>query len=330
VTVWLREESEHTVPGFCMLYCLSSLYGCDKAEGKDLISSLVPDDHFRRYWVALGNLLHRQWWYRIWAVQEICLAQEALVVCGKYAVDWADIQKSTAVLLPCLDIIDELMEATVMSNPEIGSVFHHFRRGISCIRTFKFLSSYMNRSQISDRHGYTLDLLSIAHNSLASDPRDKVYAMHGLAEELSWKCPLATISVDCSISVCDIFMLTAQTLYRATRDVSFLNQVKRTTINGGQRNFNLLSWVPDGTLPTFYGQFLTTGLSNRSKSTFSIAGQIFCASRVKANCSFDLANRKVTIQGFIVGSIRQLEGRYIDLSPSVRAKTARRYGPRLH
>jgi hypothetical protein len=85
VIVWLGEDSEHTVAGFRMLYGMSSLYGLETAEVKDLVSSLVLDDYFRSHWIALGNLLLRPWWYRVWAVQEICLAREALLVGGQYA-----------------------------------------------------------------------------------------------------------------------------------------------------------------------------------------------------------------------------------------------------
>jgi Heterokaryon incompatibility protein (HET) len=260
VIVWLGEDSEHTVPGFRMLHGISSLYDLDEAEPNDLLSSLVLDDHFRSYWVALGNLLLRPWWYRIWAVQEICLARGALLVCGQYAVDWDHIQKSTAALFVCMDVIDELTEATAFSNPEVGSAFRGFRRGMSRLKLFRLVRLYMDRRERSNENSYAL--LGVAQNSLSSNPRDKIYAMRGLAEELCWNSQLATIPVDYNISVCDLFMRIAQALYSEKGDVSFLDQVERTTIKGGKRNFDLPSWVPDWTLPTSYGQLLRDGVRN--------------------------------------------------------------------
>lgn len=328
VIVWLGEESEHTVPGFRMLHGISSLYDLDVAKAKDLVYSLVLDDHFRSYWIALGNLLLRPWWYRIWAVQEICLAREALLVCGQYAVDWDHIQKSAAALFVCMDAIDELTEATVLSNPEVGSAFEGFARGMSRLKLFRLLRFSMDRKQSSNENAYAL--LGVAQNSLSSNPRDRIYGMRGLAEELCWNSQFATIPVDYDISVCDLFMRTTQALYSATGEVSFLDEIERTTIKGGKRNFDLPSWVPDWTLPTSYGQPLRDDVRNSINRRLPKDNQVFSTTcRGKAVCSFDLTSKKATIQGFMVDSIRQLETRLIDLSPSVRVQNAQRFVPRL-
>ena len=173
VIVWLGEDSEHTVPGFRMLHGISSLYDLDEAEVKDLVSCLVLDDHFRSYWIALGNLLLRPWWYRIWVVQEICLAREALLVCGQYAVDWDHIQKSTAALFVCMDAIDELTEATI-SNPEVGSAFEGFSHGMSRLKLFRLIRFNMDRKQSSNENAYAL--LGVAKTHFLPIPEIKFMA----------------------------------------------------------------------------------------------------------------------------------------------------------
>jgi len=149
VIVWFGEDSEHTVPGFRMLHGISVLYDVEVSEAKNLISSLVLNDHFRNYWIALGNLLLRPWWYQIWAVQEICLARQALLVCGQYAAHWNRIQRSTASLDACLDTIDELSEATTVSNPEVQSAFEGFTRAMSRLKLFRLIRFYIQRKESS-------------------------------------------------------------------------------------------------------------------------------------------------------------------------------------
>ena len=125
-------------------------------------------------------------------------------------------------------------------------------------------------------------------------------------------------------------MRTVRALYSATGDVCFLDEIERTTIKGGKRNFDLPSWVPDWTLPISYGQPLRDGVRNNISSRLPTDNRVFSTTcGDKAVCSFDLTSKKITIQGFMVDSIRQLETRFIDLSPSVRVENAKRYVPRL-
>jgi hypothetical protein len=219
------------------------------------------------------------------------LAREALLVCGQYAVDWDYIQKSTAALFVCIDAIDELTEATALSNPEVGSAFEGFTRGMSRLKLFRLLRFYMDRKQSSNENAYAL--LGVAQNSLSSNPRDKIYGMRGLAEELCWNSQFATIPVDYKISVCDLFMRTAQALYSVTGEVSFLDEIERTTIKGGKRNFDLPSWAPDWTLPTSYGQPLRDSVRNSINRRLPKDNRVFSTTcRGKAVCSFDLTSKK--------------------------------------
>ena len=41
-----------------------------------------------RLWLAIGNLLQRRWFSRLWIVQEVVLAQEIDVLCGRHSVAW--------------------------------------------------------------------------------------------------------------------------------------------------------------------------------------------------------------------------------------------------
>jgi hypothetical protein len=331
VVAWLGKASEHTVPAVRLLLGLSSLYDYDEETGRELISHLVLDDYFKGHWIALGNLFQRQWWSRAWIVQEACFATEELLVCGQYAVDWAHIQKSTTVLGPCVDHIDELIEATT-NNPEIGAVFWPFNRGMSRLKVFRLLRFYLeNKQHVGD--GILTTLLIIFQNTLATEPRDKVYAMLGLAEELSKTSSASIISVDYKMSVCEVFTRTAEVLYNESGDVTFLDFVERSSLHGTKRCFDLLSWAPDWTLTSAKGQFLTDWDVSMKRMK---ARGLRCAYKPfpftadkKAICLFDHVNKKVTVRGFRFDSVREIQKSYSDLAPSVKFDNITRYGWRL-
>ncbi|KAH7124445.1 hypothetical protein EDB81DRAFT_765804 [Dactylonectria macrodidyma] len=95
VIVWLGTATEHTMPAFRLLFGLAEIYEWSVDPAKEFISYVVRDQSFKYHWIALGELLQREWWDRAWILQEITLARRALVVCGPYAVDWDRIIKAT-------------------------------------------------------------------------------------------------------------------------------------------------------------------------------------------------------------------------------------------
>jgi hypothetical protein len=83
-----------------------------------------------------------------------------------------------------MDAIDELMEATINSNLEVGPTFNSFTCGMSRLKIFRLLRLYIDRKQSSNENAYTL--LSVAQNLLSSNPRDKIYSIRSLTIELCW------------------------------------------------------------------------------------------------------------------------------------------------
>jgi hypothetical protein len=78
----------------------------------------------------------------------------------------------------------------------------------------------------------------------------------GLAEELSKTISASIISVDYKMSVCEVFTRTAEVLYNESGDVTFLDFVERSSLQGTKRYFDLPSWAPDWILASAKRQFL--------------------------------------------------------------------------
>lgn len=110
-------------------------------------------DEIRR---AFNSLLQRDWFTRIWVLQEAAVAKSALVICG-----WKEVNSRTFAMIPTLLNID--CGAGVQARLEI---LPGLLRAKSC-----WLESSL------------LKLLQNFGRSKATDPRDIVYALLGLSKD---------------------------------------------------------------------------------------------------------------------------------------------------
>ena len=54
-------------------------------------------------WVDLALLFERNWWTRMWIVQEIALAAKAEMMCGNYSIPWNQVRLCSHLLVAGLD-----------------------------------------------------------------------------------------------------------------------------------------------------------------------------------------------------------------------------------
>ncbi|KAK0128770.1 hypothetical protein ONS95_000721 [Cadophora gregata] len=136
-------------------------------------------------WPAVGSVLSRRWFRRIWVIQEAAMAKAAVVICGPQIVHW------------------EVLE----------TVLHHFNR--NSMQGLYFLNSRGEATAIGGttvtrirsfkegiRSGERLSLLHLllyTTNLECTDPRDIVYGLLSMAPES------LAIPVDYTIPVQDLF-----------------------------------------------------------------------------------------------------------------------------
>jgi hypothetical protein len=183
------------------------LKGLPYINGRD-----TPDQHVSRLyqsradlWMlvrrALSSLLSRRYFSRVWILQEVALAKEALVLCGEYEVPWEYLRqmteslrltKSVYILTPLSDTSGSSHKAHFSVAPDgratdpQGEVFNakpllDNSRPLPKVLEFS-TRRYRDSSQL-------LPLLDLARDSEATDHRDKVFAVFGiinLAEHLGY------------------------------------------------------------------------------------------------------------------------------------------------
>lgn len=94
--VWLGDETAHTGRTFGLLKSVSAgLAGnrdADSAVVSKLQDNILTDDKFRKTVQrgVYGDIGQRDFWTRIWVVQEVALSSNVTIVCGRNETDWQD------------------------------------------------------------------------------------------------------------------------------------------------------------------------------------------------------------------------------------------------
>lgn len=219
VYVWLGVEADKSACGMNMLENICSVsksFKGDRLSYSELIEAGVPpaDDED---WKALESIFSRAWWTRMWIVQEICVSQHALFICGSATIDSRD-----------------LFQACAFINDSAISVTTGISSGSSA-----YLSALHER-RASGIHSDLLRLLIDTRSFAVSDKRDKIYALLGLCSARE----ALSISIDYEKPKEEIYRSLAMSLMRGgSLDIltavsdPFWRDISFTT-----------SWVPDWSL----------------------------------------------------------------------------------
>lgn len=131
----------------------------DSLKRKGLLEN--KDDSLR----GLSEIFQRAWWKRIWIVQEVVAARELVVVCGTDKIPWSFVRKA------CKEIRQKEFSSEERAR---------FLR-ISGYRNFTALDNFRARRGTMSLTRY----LQCTKDYEASDMRDKLYALIGLASDIS-------------------------------------------------------------------------------------------------------------------------------------------------
>jgi len=194
----------------------------------------------RDAWVEFFQFFEtRQWWHRIWTVQEYCTEVDTIFLCGDSTFTRRCLYE--AMFLVKLILGSGTRDGLFSTNPiDAVMVTETFRR------------EYHEKRQ----HGLTLyerwngyefvrdpmplkRILSAWRFRSASDPRDKVFALLGFMEETLRNDLL--LSIDCSLPTSSVFTNVAEYMLKTSKRLNWLGAVAPPNPTGPQ----CASWVPD-------------------------------------------------------------------------------------
>jgi hypothetical protein len=147
-------------------------------------------------------LSRRPWWTRIWVVQEVAVAQDVLVQCGKSTVSW-DILRKAYTGPPSISSL-----CSSNSEQTITKVFQK----LDIIRE---IISGGRRIEL-------LDLMAGYRYCQATDPRDKIFALMGLISP-SFGNSDERLAPDYAVPCKDVYMRTVRFLITVTGNLDVLS-----------------------------------------------------------------------------------------------------------
>ncbi|PSS25238.1 hypothetical protein M430DRAFT_133506 [Amorphotheca resinae ATCC 22711] len=191
------------------------------------------DDPGRIEWagvLVIERILLFPWWGRTWIIQEVALARNLVMVCGKRSLNW------DSVVTPAVHSMVKHVNSCCMgcvaqkdyqrANRRLKSPLYQLMQNLDTIR----------RSIQRGSAPALLQLLKNYRDREATDPRDKVYALLGIAGDVS----LYAIIPDYQIPFEEVYKATALQLILMYRSLEVLNLTL-----GLSKSSDLPSWTPD-------------------------------------------------------------------------------------
>ena len=225
VLVWLGTMGDGSHLAFSILNYLHT-----RIQNPPAFREIIRSPGILYYLEALAKLFNRDYWSRVWVIQEVNFAKKIRVHCGDSEMDWNDMIAVQDSLL--VDFRTLLPEFSTPTNSDLDII----------LKAMAFrgpLSLLIDRRASKSSTSYNLDLFQVLmmHRlKEATDPRDKVYALVGL-----------TSCRDDPEFVID-YKLTARQVFINAVDYMLQQYHHLDIICGKTRGPNLLnlpSWVPD-------------------------------------------------------------------------------------
>jgi hypothetical protein len=163
-----------------------------------------PDDQHR--WQALASLFDRPWWRRAWIRQEVAVASSVIVLCGNDRVlRWAT-------LIQAMEATNRVAADFEPFIKSLGGQSSGYRQAI---QVDMFRESIEEEGCVKDEEY----LLLHGRQCEATNPRDRVFALIGLAGEQA----RAAIVPDYELSERDVFRMATKYLITSRNNLDVLS-----------------------------------------------------------------------------------------------------------
>lgn len=200
-------------------------------EPKPVYPEVGEEEKVRR-WRALAALLEKPWWERVWIRQEVALNRSVMMHCGDDSCSWDVLVVTVRWLNKFVNVMrfDPLQAAGGwQSVADTGSIHVPFYRKVDELKMVK------DQVRRGDEYVDFKDLIFHTRLCRSTDPRDKVFALLGLADPEDHK-----LEADYHLPVQETYKAAARSLISATESLDLLSACQNP-----ERLHGLPSWVPN-------------------------------------------------------------------------------------
>jgi len=229
VLVWTGKDNLSSRTAFILFRDLASLWLVQtqtkvvQLDEEGLLSLLDKDGFWKRV-DCIKEYFGRPWFSRAWTFQEICLSHDAVLICGKDSIPWATFHEALSILW-------------------LPGFVKYLDREATTVRTIDGYWDYLRlrHKDHSPKQGDTLRLsylLRRTEENVASDPRDGIFSLLGIASLKGEDY----FQPDYSQSVRDTYLHFTRLCIAHDGHLEILSEVYRAR---NSQSLNLPSWVPD-------------------------------------------------------------------------------------
>lgn len=265
VAVWLGPEGDDSDLATTLLQDVATAVeaGAGRIQVKNIFSSKAQDQSLP----ALAALFEREYWSRLWIVQEIFNAASVYVYCGSTEpLPWAVYQTASRVFQQ----YKRDLEALLPKNHKVASRRQYSYSQILAYSGPGSLPELDSLVNLGDEA--LLEVLRACRRKLSSDPKDKVFGVLGvLGKEVREE-----FAVDYGKSVKDVFTDVVDFLLTTTEHLDVICESIHFPVYISSAN--LPTWVPDWShIPATSAISLSPrgefAASRDSKANFKILGE---------------------------------------------------------
>jgi hypothetical protein len=288
VLVWLGERSRSSrialsLVGEFVEAILKALKDPGELTLRKLVANGLSVRRMKNGVAPLKELLRRPWFHRIWVVQEIAVAGEVTIMCGQDETSW----DCLVAVLTLLDDIGILTTTNSLDFEKLGfpllinDARSRYQRAShqdsltrspllklstparsAAARSSKFSLLHISSQNVfmTTKNEEVLNFPLWFRRMLATDPRDKLFALYGLTEKIGHP---AKFLVDYKMSVADTYHQFAVHMLRGTQTLDILS----TPPSESETAKGLPSWVSDWSESSNSGVALVGQIASRFRAT---------------------------------------------------------------
>ncbi|MCJ1404177.1 hypothetical protein MMC11_007402 [Xylographa trunciseda] len=222
---WLGPEYQDSNLAFDLMRLLANVIP-DSMSDRDLVQLVrryLTDKAYANEWKALGCLLERKWWYRIWIIQEMVVSRNVNLACGEDLISWDALTHSLASLFVIYTDLAPILES------ENISISVRPLNNINAILLF-ISKIFLETSLHIERFLFRID------EFVATDPRDYIYAILALASDANALVPYPNYI----IATQDVYNTFVRSYIEHYKSVDIIHLRPRPDARSP-----LPSWVPD-------------------------------------------------------------------------------------
>lgn len=242
VAIWLGPEADDSELALALIQKVGTGTKLPSHIDKQTASPFT-----KAHLAATAALFDRDYWYRLWVVQEVFNAREIAVYCGRSVLPWSCFKETSEVLRNSKTIL--------YRNFPIGTRSEHYyfkNSNLSVPQALRYQgpTSFLELGSPSELHDLEkkkdevvfkrlLEVMKMCRRKLSSDPKDKVFGVLGVLPTTIRE----EIQIDYGCSVKDVYINIVDILLRTTGSLDIICEAIHFPPHAN--NVSIPSWVPD-------------------------------------------------------------------------------------